>query len=108
MNPAVVAEAPSTDATVEAEIKAKGLTAPRVTCGMLQLPDAELGRLVKHWANKIKVSSEMINRSPYLSAAMLLVEMMTDANAAQMDMTLEECDLGGGSVGDWRIRIERV
>ena len=98
----------TSETAVESEIQAKGLTAPRVTPEMLQLPDAELGQLVKHWADKIKVGSDMLNRSPYLSAAMLMVEMMSDANAAQIDMTLEGCDLGDKRVGDWRIRIERV
>lgn len=75
---------------------------------MLELPDAELGRLVKHWAEKVKEFSIVLKRPPHLSAALMLIEMMTSNNAAQMDVTLEGCDVNDNPAGDWRIRIEQV
>ena len=75
---------------------------------MLELPDAELGRLVKHWAEKVKEFSIVLERPPHLSAALLLIEMLTSNNAAQMNITLESCEIGDSQVGDWRIRIEQI
>lgn len=75
---------------------------------MLELPDAELGRFIKHWAEKVKDFSIVLERPPHLSAALMLIEMMTSNNAAQMDLTLEGCDVNDNPAGDWRIRIERV
>ncbi len=74
----------------------------------LQLPDGQLGRLVKHWAKKIEEFSETLGRLPNLSAALILVQLAAESNAGHLGMTLEGCTFGDEVGGDWRLTIDRV
>lgn len=74
----------------------------------LDLDDANLGKVLKATALKLKAHANDQSRLWFVSAAMLLCSMADDSNADRFSQTIKGFSNHGKLAGDWRVIVRRI